>query len=167
MPKVYLALGSNLGDRWANLRRAVETLAEDPGLHSLECAGLYETAPQGGVAQPDYLNTVVGMQTMLSPEALLHHALRVEAELGRVRRERWGPRLIDIDVLWYEGETRNGEALTLPHPRAAERGFVLIPWADLAPNLVLASGTVGELAEQCRDQGVRRWGSWTTGGAAP
>ncbi len=135
MRRVVLALGSNLGDREATLLRAIEGL-EREGVPVVACATLYETAPWGGVPQPDYLNTAVLARTALSARALLEGALRVERGLGRVRPDavRFGPRVIDIDLAWIEGEVHEEVDLVLPHPRLDERSFVLKPLLQLAPD---------------------------------
>ncbi|MGH2649981.1 MAG: 2-amino-4-hydroxy-6-hydroxymethyldihydropteridine diphosphokinase, partial [Actinomycetota bacterium] len=123
----YLGLGSNLGDRLANLQRAVELLAAQPGLKVVRSSRVYETDPVGGPPQPDYLNAVVEVETSVSPRELLNVCMEVERGFGRVRDERWGPRTIDIDVLTYDEEEVDDPDLTVPHPRMHERGFVLVP----------------------------------------
>jgi quinolinate synthase len=150
-------LGSNLGDREATLRRARALLAALPGTTLSAASGLYETAPVGGPEQDDYLNQVVELQTMLSPRGLLAAVQDVEARLGRERAIRWGPRSIDVDILWYHGFSSADARLEIPHPRMEERRFVLEPLAELAPDLVLPSGrTVAEALAGLQDQAVRR-----------
>ena len=136
----YIALGSNEGDRLAYLRAALEALASEPGV-SLDPAGdvasLYETRPVGGPAgQGDYLNTCVRVHTRLAPHVLLGVTQRIETALGRLRRKRWGPRTIDLDLLLFGDVVLHDAQLTLPHPRIAERRFVLEPLAELAADLV-------------------------------
>jgi 2-amino-4-hydroxy-6-hydroxymethyldihydropteridine diphosphokinase len=136
--RAFIGLGSNLGDRRAHLRAAIE---------GLEAAGdvvavspLYETAPVGGPAgQDDFLNVVVELRTADSPRALLERGQALEAAAQRERTERWGPRTLDADVLWVEGEEVDEADLTVPHPRLWERRFVLAPLADLAPDLVTSA----------------------------
>lgn len=126
-----IGAGANLGDRAATLARAMDRLRATPGIAALETSSLYETAPVGPVAQPPFLNLVAGFDTSLTPEALLELLLAIERAFGRVRRERWGPRTLDLDFLALADETRDTPQLQLPHPRLAERGFVLIPLAEL------------------------------------
>jgi len=136
--RAHLALGSNLGDRLAFLRGAVAALEATPGLSVAACSRVYETAPVGGPDQGRFLNAVVAVDTDLGPEELLAVAQRIEDGADRSRAERWGPRTLDVDVLLV-GETQvQTPRLTLPHPRMWERGFVLAPLADVAPDLVTA-----------------------------
>jgi 2-amino-4-hydroxy-6-hydroxymethyldihydropteridine diphosphokinase len=130
--RAFVALGSNLGDRRAYLRSALAFL---PGVVAV--SPVYETEPVGGPAgQGAYLNAVVELATDAEPEALLAAAQGAERAARRVRAERWGPRTLDVDLLLVGDERRHGPELTLPHPRLYERGFVLVPLADLAPELV-------------------------------
>lgn len=131
MTTAYLGLGANLGDRLANLQRAVHLLAEVPGLRVARSSRVYETEPVGGPEQPEYLNAVVEVETDLAPHDLLEACLSVETWMGRVRAEPWGPRTIDVDVLTYGDETVDEPDLVIPHPRMHERGFVLVPLAEL------------------------------------
>ena len=143
----YLGLGSNLGDRAGHLAAAVERIARLPGVRMARVSRIWETEPVGGPAQGDYLNAVAEVETDLAPDALLAALLAVERELGRERRERWGPRTIDLDLLLAgDGVVETG-GLVLPHPRLAERRFVLEPLAELAPGLrhPVAGVTVAEL----------------------
>lgn len=163
MSTAYIALGSNLGERAVMLRRAICALHDDPAVRVVAESGVYETAPVGGPEQPDYLNMVVAVETNFTPEALLARCLEIEAENGRVRRERWGARALDLDLLWYEGGVRQTETLTLPHPRMVERAFVLVPLAEIAPELRLGNATVGELAAAIDHGGLRRLGALAEG----
>jgi dihydroneopterin aldolase/2-amino-4-hydroxy-6-hydroxymethyldihydropteridine diphosphokinase len=154
-----LALGANLGERQQTLRAAVRELAATPGITVAATSTVYETDPVGGPDQPDYLNVVVLARTTLSPRALLHAGQRVEAAHGRERAVRWGARTLDVDLIAYATlVSRDGE-LTVPHPRAHERGFVLVPWADADPTAVLPGprgGPVSDLAAPAADSaGVR------------
>jgi 2-amino-4-hydroxy-6-hydroxymethyldihydropteridine diphosphokinase len=140
----YVGLGSNLGDRHASLRRALELLA----LHVrvLAVSSLRETEPVGVVDQPRFVNAAAELETELPAVGLLDVLLTVERELGRERRERWGPRTIDLDLLLYGTETIDVPGLTVPHARLHERRFVLEPLAELAPELVVPGrGRVDEL----------------------
>jgi 2-amino-4-hydroxy-6-hydroxymethyldihydropteridine diphosphokinase len=134
--RAYLALGSNLGDRLAHLQGAVDGLRSDDGIVVLAISDVYETDPVGGPEQGPFLNAVVAVQTMLGPWELLAVAQRLEADAQRVRDARWGPRTLDVDVLLYDDVTMDDELLTIPHPRMWERAFVLVPLADVAPDLV-------------------------------
>jgi 2-amino-4-hydroxy-6-hydroxymethyldihydropteridine diphosphokinase len=143
--RAYLALGSNLGDRLANLQAAVRALGAEPRIRVVRSSRVYETDPVGP-PQPDYLNAVIEVRTRLEPRRLLEAALAVERELGRVRDERWGPRTIDVDVLTFDAVVLDGPALTIPHPRMHERGFVLIPLLELEPDPQLPGGRrIGEV----------------------
>lgn len=145
-----LSLGSNLGDREATLRRAVADIAALPGVSVLAASGLVETAAVklDGVDTdaPAYLNAVVTIRTSLAPEQLLTALGAIEQEHGRVRDVRWGDRTLDIDIVDFGGLRVDTERLTLPHPRAAERGFVLVPWLQIDPHAALpAHGRVDRL----------------------
>ncbi|EYF06470.1 2-amino-4-hydroxy-6-hydroxymethyldihydropteridine diphosphokinase [Chondromyces apiculatus] len=134
--RIVLGLGSNLGDRAATLRAAIAALRADPDLHLLAEAARYETPPAGGPPQPRYLNTALLLTTALSPPEILARTLAIEHAHGRVRPDpiRWGPRTLDIDLLWIEGETHDTPSLTVPHPRLRERPFALRPLLDVAPD---------------------------------
>jgi 2-amino-4-hydroxy-6-hydroxymethyldihydropteridine diphosphokinase len=132
----YLALGSNLGDRLAYLQLAVDSLALASGVRVLAVSRVYETVPVGGPPQDAFLNAVVAIETDLDPYALLHLAQEIEQRAARERAERWGPRTLDVDVLLIDGTRLETDDLTIPHPRMWERGFVLAPLRDVAPDLV-------------------------------
>lgn len=136
----YIGLGSNLGNRAENLQRAVQLLCDTPGVIVRRVASLYRTAPLGVSGQPEFLNSVVEVVTVLSPHELLERLLTIETALGRVRRERWGPRVIDLDLLLYDEVTVATPTLELPHPRLVERAFVVVPLAELEPELLLPGG---------------------------
>jgi dihydroneopterin aldolase / 2-amino-4-hydroxy-6-hydroxymethyldihydropteridine diphosphokinase len=139
-----LALGANLGDRAATLAAAVRDLAALDGIDVLGVSPVVETDPVGGPAQPDYLNAVVAIRSTLTPHALLAACLAVERRHGRERRVRWAARTLDVDVVTYGGLVLDGPDLVLPHPRAATRAFVLVPWAALDPGAELpAAGAAG------------------------
>ncbi len=134
--RAYLGIGSNLGDRSAHLAAAVASL-EAVGLRAV--SPVYETDPVGGpTGQRRYLNIVVALDTDLSPRELLGVCHRLESAAERVRHQRWGPRTLDVDILWIDGVTVDEEDLEVPHPRMWDRKFVLAPLADLAPELVSA-----------------------------
>jgi 2-amino-4-hydroxy-6-hydroxymethyldihydropteridine diphosphokinase len=153
---VVLALGSNVGDRLANLQGGVDALCARPGLDDVAVSPVYETAPVGGPAQPDYLNAVLVAATALPARAVLDRGLEAETALRRVRGQRWGPRTLDIDVIVYGTEVSDDPALTLPHPRAHERAFVLAPWHDVDPGAVIPGrGRVADLLAAVGTAGVR------------
>jgi 2-amino-4-hydroxy-6-hydroxymethyldihydropteridine diphosphokinase len=157
-PAVFIALGSNLGDREEALARGREGL-EARGFRLAVASAVYETEPVGGPAQGWFLNQVIGGETALTPEALLAACLEVEQEQGRVRVVRDGPRTLDADLLLYGDEVREGPGLTLPHPRMQERRFVLVPLAEVAPGArhPRLGLTARELLERCPDRArVRR-----------
>lgn len=129
--RAFVALGSNLGDRMAYLRGGVDAL---DGVDA--ASDVYETEPVGGPEQGPYLNMVVRLQTSASPRELLARCRAVELEAGRLRVVRWGPRTLDADVLWIDGEQIDAPDLTVPHPRMYERDFVLVPLADVGPDLL-------------------------------
>lgn len=132
----YLGLGSNLGDRAAHLQRAVDVLCADPDVRVAAVSPVYETEPVGGPPQADYLNAVVALETDRPARDLLELARRLESDAGRVRRERWGPRTLDVDVLLVGDERVDEPDLVVPHPRLHDRAFVLAPLHDVAPELV-------------------------------
>ncbi len=131
----YIALGSNLGDRWDYLNRAMAELRSRPGVEVTRVSSIYETAPVGGPSgQGPYLNAAAELHTTLPPAILLQLLLDVESGLGRVRAERDGPRTIDLDLLLYDDMVRDDPELTLPHPRLHQRLFVLQPLAEMRPD---------------------------------
>jgi 2-amino-4-hydroxy-6-hydroxymethyldihydropteridine diphosphokinase len=136
----FIGLGSNLGERLANLQAAVDLLDESPLVRVARSSRVYETAPVGGPRQPDYLNAVLEVRTELDPGALLRTCHQVEAALGRVREERWGPRTIDLDILGYDRAEVQEPDLTIPHPRMHERAFVLMPLLELTADPLLPGG---------------------------
>lgn len=137
-----IALGSNLGDRVATLSEAVRQIADIDGITITAVSGLVEShavKPQGTDASgPDYLNAVALVQSALHPEQLLVELGVIESRLGRVRGERWGDRTLDLDIISFGPLRINSESLTLPHPRAWERPFVIVPWLQIEPDAVLA-----------------------------
>lgn len=148
-----LGLGSNLGDPMHNLQAALGLLEATDGLELVACSSNYRTPPWGPVPQDDFVNICVIVDTVLSPRALLERCLAVEQELGRVRDVRWGPRIIDVDVLICGMQRVQEPDLEVPHPRMADRAFVLIPLAEIWPDAPLADGrTAAEALETCPDQ---------------
>ena len=157
---IYLGLGSNVGDREAQLRFAVETLRQKD-ITVWKSASLYWTQPRELVDQPWFLNTVLEVRTLLEPETLIRECLDVEKLAGRVRDIPKGPRPLDIDILIYRERILETPALTIPHPRYRERRFVLVPMVELAPDLTdpVCGLTMSQLLDFCPDAGeVRRHG---------
>lgn len=153
MTRVYLALGANLGDRMANIEAAIAMLAPDVG--AIERSPVYDTDPKYVTDQPRFLNMVLAGETEMGPRALLALLKGIEARLGRLPGERFGPRPIDLDIVYYGDETIDLPELTVPHPRLAERAFVLRPLADIAPDFTdPASGiTVRRMLDGLDDDG--------------
>lgn len=157
MSRAILGLGANLGDRKETLLAAVDAIGHLPKTSLLGLSGFYETEPIGVPdEQPDYLNCVAEVETQLSPEALLGACLGIEAALGRVRLYEKSPRVIDIDLILYEGEQRQTEELALPHPAMLERAFVLVPLAELYPQRVVYGCDFSQPLEAVRGQRLRK-----------
>lgn len=131
--EAYIGLGSNLDDPAAQLREALRRLALLPGVVVTKVSSFYATPPVGVVDQPWFVNAVAAIRTTLSAEDLLAVLLQIEAEMGRVRTQRWGPRLVDLDILLYDNAVIDTDRLSVPHPEMAWRGFVLLPLAEIAP----------------------------------
>lgn len=148
MRKAYLAFGSNIGDPKKNVRDAYAALALVPGIVTVKLSRLYITKPWGYAEQPDFTNACCEIKTSLSPEALLGVCLGIEAAMGRIRSIKNGPRVIDIDLLLYEGEERATKELILPHPRMLERTFVLEPLSDIAENGIVLGLDVDKSLEK-------------------
>jgi 2-amino-4-hydroxy-6-hydroxymethyldihydropteridine diphosphokinase len=154
---IVLALGSNLGDRLATLQGAVTVLLSETALHLIALSPVYETAPVGGPAQPEYLNAVLVARTTLHPNALLHRCQQAEQAFHRTRGEVWGPRTLDVDIIVYGDLVSDDPVLTLPHPRARERAFVLAPWLDVEPDAEIpGQGQIADLLAAVGRDGVRR-----------
>lgn len=144
MKTVILALGSNIGDGPAHLRQAITAIAALEKVQRVRQSSLYRTPPWGKTDQDWFTNAALVIRTLLPPMALLEACLRIEAQQGRIRQERWGPRVIDIDMITYEGVTSTDPRLTLPHPAAHERAFVLLPLCEIAPGTLLKGKTAEE-----------------------
>ena len=154
---VYLALGTNLGDRLANLKQAISALT--PQLEVKAKSQVYETPPWGFEDQPKFLNQVIKANTYLDAEPLLKHLKRLEVALGRKESFPNGPRLIDLDILFYDDLVMDKPSIVIPHPRLQERGFVLLPLMEIAPNLVhpVNKKSVREMAELCNLEGIEKF----------
>ena len=160
--RTVLALGSNLGDRLGYLQGGVRTLLDDPGLTLVALSPVYTTAPVGGPPQPDYLNGVLVADTTLTAAELLARCQATEAAFQRIRTEVWGPRTLDVDIIVYGDEVSDDPRLTLPHPRARERAFVLAPWLDADPEAEIpGQGRVSDLLAAAGWAGVRRLDEFT------
>ena len=160
MARVFLGLGTNLGDRHANLRAALDALAAFGTIESV--SSVWETAPLYVVDQPNFLNMAIGIVTEQAPLDLLARLKGIENDLGRVESIRFGPRLIDLDILFHDGTVMADEILTLPHPRLAERRFALAPLAEIAGNLIhpiMGRSVSALLAELPEDDDIRRIGA--------
>ena len=156
--RAFLGLGSNLGDRRRYLSEAVQSL----GSSVTAVSSVYETDPVGGPDQARFLNLVVELATPLGPHELLAVCHRLESAAGRVRAERWGPRTLDVDIVWIDGVTVTDPDLEIPHPRMSERRFVLAPLADLAPELVTAEMWDHAQGSVDRVEGLAGWDRPTT-----
>lgn len=156
MTRAYLGLGSNIGDKAAMLAQAIERLDAWPGIRVIARSGDYRTPPWGDTDQDWFLNAAVGVETTLAPHDLLEACLTIESALGRVRERRWGPRIIDIDVLHYAGAEVSDERLVLPHRFVRERAFVLVPLSEIAPDLVIGAETVSEALAKLDRSGIVR-----------
>jgi len=156
-PRVVIAMGSNLGDRLDYLQSGLDGLFDTPRISFLASSPVFQTAPVGGPEQPDYLNAVAIGETSLPPRAVLERCLGVEDAFGRVRTELWGPRTLDLDLIVYGDEVSDSPHLTLPHPRAHERAFVLAPWLATDPDAYLPGrGRVADLLAAIGTAGVAR-----------
>jgi 2-amino-4-hydroxy-6-hydroxymethyldihydropteridine diphosphokinase len=158
MARVFVGLGSNLGDRSDFLLRAVEEIKNLKGTVFNKSSSMYNTEPVGNKLQPQFLNMVVELDSALPPRELLQKLKQIERILGRKKAERWGPREIDLDLLYYGGEIMNDAELKLPHPEIAGRRFVLVPMKEIAPDFVdpLRKQTIAELLLCCPDTSAVR-----------
>jgi 2-amino-4-hydroxy-6-hydroxymethyldihydropteridine diphosphokinase len=150
----YVAFGANLGEPVETLRSAAAALGGRPGIELVAGSPIYRARPIGPPGQPDFANAAARVETTLGADELLDVLLAVEAEFGRVRDVRWGPRTLDLDLIWYEGAVSDDARLTLPHPRAHEREFVLRPLCDIAPELSLAGRAARDWLAELAPQGV-------------
>ena len=167
MRSAWLGLGGNIGDVEAALAKALSGIDADPECRVTAVSALWRTPPWGITDQPDFLNCCAAVETALDPEGLLRLCQRMEREGARTRGVRYGPRTIDVDIVAFEGVKAADPELILPHPRAAERAFVTVPMAQIAPDLMLGETTVADLAARADRAGMerleRREGWWRTG----
>lgn len=157
--RVFIGIGSNMGRKEDNIRRALDLLNENPGISVTGVAPLYSTGPVGHTDQDWFLNTVALLETGFSPHELLFFLMDVENKMGRERTIRWGPRVIDLDILLYGDSVIDSPDLQVPHPRLEERAFVVVPLADLCPDLILPGGSTaaGLAAVLSRAQLIERF----------
>lgn len=159
MQEVYIGIGSNVGDRYANILHACRLMAKEFEIKKL--SSVYETEPEGYENQPDFLNAVIKVHVNLEPGMLLKRLKEIEKEMGR-RRSFWNaPRIIDLDILFYKGEVVKEPGLDIPHPHLHERAFVLVPLAEIAPDLIhpVLHKTTQELVDNLKSQRrVEKWG---------
>jgi len=150
----YIGVGSNIGDPAANCRRAIEAIVSEEKNRLLKCSPLYRTEPVGKEDQDWFVNGAVAVETSFRPRELMECLLKIERGMGREREERWGPRVIDLDILFYGGEVVREEDLQIPHPRLHERRFVLIPLNDLAPDLYhpLLAKTISQILSELKEE---------------
>jgi len=157
MNLAYVALGANLGDPASTVRAAFGALANLPESRIVRCSSLYRTAPVGMIAQPDFINAVLALETTLAPEALLNELFELETRFGRQRAEKNGPRTLDLDLLLYNDIFLDLPRLILPHPRLHLRAFVLQPLAEIAPTLIIPGrGSITAWLPAVANQGIVR-----------
>jgi len=149
---IFLSLGTNMGDRQQNLQKAINATRQLP-ISINQLSPVYSTAAWGKHDQDMFLNQVIRIETVLEPNDLLHALLNIEHDLGRLRSEKWGPRVIDIDILLYGQRVVHTDNLIVPHPRMTERKFVLVPLNDIAPSAIhpVSGKTIRQLLLECRD----------------
>ena len=151
--RIFLSLGTNIGDRICNLKRAIQKIRLIPTTQLVTLSSVYETAPVGFTDQPDFLNLIIEIRTSLCPICLLFELQRIENEIGRIRTVRWGPRRIDIDLIYYGQIVRESLILTVPHGEAMVRRFVLKPLSEIASDFMPPSinCTISQLLDRCLD----------------
>ncbi|XZG70817.1 2-amino-4-hydroxy-6-hydroxymethyldihydropteridine diphosphokinase [Chitinibacteraceae bacterium HSL-7] len=157
MAITYVALGANIGRPETQLQRALELLGLLPASQLVSCSSLYTSAPFGYADQPDFVNAVACLETTMEPHTLMESLFAIETLLGRTRTFKNAPRTLDLDLLYYDGQTIDDELLTIPHPRMHERAFVMVPLAEIAPDLQLPQGRVADLARKVSDPTLRRF----------
>jgi 2-amino-4-hydroxy-6-hydroxymethyldihydropteridine diphosphokinase len=155
--QVVLGLGANLGDAESSLDLAIDMIQAHERVDVVACSSLYRTSPVGGPDQPDFYNAIIKISTELSPEQVLALARDIETRFNRVREQHWGPRTMDVDVIAYDDLISSDPELTLPHPRAHERAFVLVPWLEVDASASLATmGPIADLMSGVKEQGIHK-----------
>jgi 2-amino-4-hydroxy-6-hydroxymethyldihydropteridine diphosphokinase len=151
---IFISLGSNLGAREQHLRKAIELIGQLPQTTLIRESKMYSTAAWGKTDQPDFINMVIEINSSLLPETLMEALLVLEEKMGRIRNDHWGPRLIDMDILFYGEEVQSTLTLILPHPEVQNRNFVLIPLNELAPGFIhpVLKKNIAQLTEECTDE---------------
>ncbi len=161
MTTVLLGIGTNIGERLDNLNTAISSIGKLPGTRCVQVSHVYETAPVGYLEQPPFLNIVLRIETNLSAQALLGACLGIEAAMGRIRQQKDGPRIIDIDILIYDGVKSDTYELTLPHPRMTQRAFVMVPLRDIYPNGIAPMVYFSHKLKDVGEDGVALFGEET------
>lgn len=158
MPDALISLGSNIGNPHATLQQALDHIADDPAITIKKRSSFYRTTPVGPVAQDDFINAAVLVSTSFSPDELMQHLLDIETKMGRDRTHaiRFGPRVIDLDLILYDDVKIKTDLVELPHPRFRERAFVLVPLAELSPDWRVDDASLSELAARIGPAGVKR-----------
>ncbi len=156
MSKAYLGLGSNIGDSKENIDRAVDMLGSHENIELLKMSSYYETEPVGYKEQDWFLNVVLEIDTTLNPHSLLEFCREIEEKLKRKRIIRWGPRIIDVDILLYEGFKSEEEKLTIPHPRMTERAFVMVPLYEIAPRVKINNKDISQVMKSLAGEEIRK-----------
>ena len=153
---VFLSLGSNQGDKSKNIRYAIHALESIPGTSELCLSGIWRTAAWGKTDQDDFLNCAVSIRTLITPAVLMERIIEIEKNMGRIRAEHWGPRIIDIDILFYGNEIIRTESLVIPHPELQNRKFVLAPLLEIAPDFIhpVFKKSITQLLSDCTDQSM-------------
>ncbi len=153
-PDATIGLGSNIGDKAGNIDRAIEMLVSGGDIRLVQASRKYRSEPWGVVDQDWFVNAAISVATALEPHALLERCQRVENEMGRVRRQKWGPRLIDVDILTYRDELIGEADLTVPHPMIAKRAFVMLPLREIMPRLCIGGTELDQLIAALGDSGT-------------
>lgn len=150
---IFLLLGTNLGDRFENLKKAKDLISKEVG-NILQESSVYKTAPWGDIQQPDFFNQVIELQTSLPPETLLERTLNIEKRMGRIRDQKWGPRTIDIDILFYDDQVVASSSLIIPHQSLHMRRFTLVPLVEIASGFQhpILEKNLKQLLEECPDE---------------